>query len=194
MSLRRNGDILFIYGVRIFRGSRFFRNPFFLIMQSDWEIKSRAHVCALTGHEFAEGEHFYTLLYRDGEGFRREDVSEEAWKNRNDNIQPFSFWRSKYEPPTPPPPEPIRKDDAESLLRRLISEQDPSLANARYILAVMLERKRILRPIDSSDPDMLVYEHIGSGETFVIADPKLSFEQIPDVQKEVADLLGGAPA
>jgi hypothetical protein len=39
---------------------------------------------------------FHTLLFRDGEGFRREDISEEAWANRNENIEPFSFWRSKW--------------------------------------------------------------------------------------------------
>ena len=46
-------------------------------MQSDWDIKSRAHVCSSTGHEFSEGEFFYTLLFREGEGFRREDLCEE---------------------------------------------------------------------------------------------------------------------
>ena len=49
-------------------------------MQSEWDIKSRAHTCARTGHEFVEGEFFYTLLFREGEGFRREDVSEDAWQ------------------------------------------------------------------------------------------------------------------
>ncbi len=161
-------------------------------MQSDWEIKSRAHTCARTGKEFTEGEFFYTLLFRDGEGFRREDLSEEAWANRNDNIQPFSFWRSKYEPPTPPPPEALPKDDAEGLLRRLISENNPAHANARYILALMLERKRVLKPVDSQDDDILVYEHLASGETFVINNPHLSFEEIPAVQKEVGELLAGS--
>lgn len=160
-------------------------------MQSDWEIKSRAHACSRTNREFVEGEFFYTLLYRDGEGFRREDLSEEAWNDRNDNVQPFSFWRSKYEPPTPPPPEPMRKDDAESLLRRLVAEQNPAQANAQYILALMLERKRILRPVESQDDDMLVYEHAQTGETFVIVNPHLSFERIPEVQMEVGELLGG---
>ena len=128
-------------------------------MQSEWEIKSRAHCCARTGKQFAQGEYFYTLLFRDGEGFRREDISEEAWANRNENIEPFSFWRSKYEARAPSAPEPLPKDDAESLLRRLIANQDPASANARYILALMLERKRILRPVESRDAGLLVYEH-----------------------------------
>ncbi|MBE2204688.1 MAG: hypothetical protein IAE94_10155 [Chthoniobacterales bacterium] len=158
-------------------------------MQADWEIKSRAHACARTGVEFQPGEVFYTLLIREGDGFRREDLSEEAWATRNENIQPFSFWRSKYEPPTPPRPEALPRDDAESLLRRLVAENDPAYANVRYILALMLERKRILRPEASQDEDMLVYEHVASGETIVLANPHLSFEQIPAVQREVSALL-----
>jgi hypothetical protein len=161
-------------------------------MQSDWEIKSRAHTCARLGREFTEGEFFYTLLFRDGEGFRREDLSEEAWENRNDNIEPFSFWRSKYEAPPPPAPEALPKDDAEGLLRRLIADQDPATANARYILALMLERKRLLRPVESQDDDMLVYEHLESGETIVIPNPRLSLVQIPEVQREVSELLAGS--
>jgi hypothetical protein len=162
------------------------------MMQADWEIKSRAHQCSRTGREFAEGEFFYTILVREGEGFLREDMSEEAWNERNENIQPFSFWRSKYEPPAPPPAEPLPRDDAEGLLRRLIQENDPTYANVRYILALMLERKRVIRPLESSDDDMLVYEHLATGETFVLANPKLSFERIPEVQREVSALLDPA--
>jgi hypothetical protein len=162
------------------------------MMQADWEIKSRAHQCSRSGREFVEGEFFYTLLIREGEGFRREDLSEEAWKERNDNIQPFSFWRSKYDPPAPPPAEPLPRDDAEGLLRRLIQENDPAYANVRYILALMLERKRVIRPLESSDDDMLVYEHLSTGETLVLANPKLSFDRIPEVQREVSALLDPA--
>jgi hypothetical protein len=36
---------------------------------------------------------------------------------------------------------------------------------------------------------MLVYEHLATGETFVLANPKLSFERIPEVQREVSALL-----
>ncbi|MFM8885228.1 MAG: hypothetical protein ACKOKC_02275, partial [Chthoniobacterales bacterium] len=62
--------------------------------------------------------------------------------------------------------------------------------NARYILALMLERKRILKPMESSDPDVLVYERAQTGETFLIPNPRLSLAQVPEVQKEVTALLG----
>lgn len=162
-------------------------------MQNDWEIKSRSHTCTRTGHTFAEGEFFYTLLFQDKAGFRREDLSEEAWQARSaEEQQPFSFWRTKYEAPPPPPPEPLKKNDAESLLRALIDSNDPRYQNAIYILAVMLERKRALRTVASSDPDTLVYEVPSTGETFILRDPHLTLEQIPAVQLEVSTLLDGA--
>jgi hypothetical protein len=158
-------------------------------MEGEWEIKSRARCCARTGKPFEEGEYFYTLLFRDGDGFRREDISEKAWAERNENIEPFSFWRSRYEAPTPTPAEPLPKDDAESLLRRLIAEGDPASENARYILALMLERKRVLRPVESSETSLLVYEHAGTGESIVLANPDLSLEALSAIQNEVYDML-----
>jgi hypothetical protein len=158
-------------------------------MQQDWEIKSRSHACTRSGKAFEEGEFFYTLLFRDETGFHREDLSEKAWQSRNDNIVPFSFWRTKYEPPPPPAPEAIKKNDAESLLRALIESNDPRYRNAIYILALMLERKRALRPVDSPDTDTLVYELPATGETFILRNPHLSMDQIPAVQQEVAGLL-----
>ena len=67
-------------------------------LPNEWAIKHRADACAATHRPFAPGEYFYTLLFRDAEGYRREDLSEEAWRQRNENIQPFSFWKTRYEP------------------------------------------------------------------------------------------------
>ena len=58
-------------------------------MTVDWSIQSRAEKCAVTGAPFQDGEYFYTLLFDGTDGFRREDLSEGAWRARNDNRQPF---------------------------------------------------------------------------------------------------------
>lgn len=159
-------------------------------MNSDWDIRKRSDACTVTQRSFGEGESFYTALYREDEGFRRADVSEEAWETLPAEPQPFSFWKSKFELPPPPPPEPLAKQDAESILRELAASNAEKTANARYILALMLERKRLLKPMESADPDVLVYERVGTGETFLIPNPHLSLAQVPEVQKEVSALLG----
>ena len=159
-------------------------------MNQDWEIRKRSDICTMSQRPFQEGEAFYTAIFREGDGFRREDVTEEAWASRPAGDIPVAFWRSKFELPPPPPPEPLAKQDAESILRKLIEENSDATANARYILALMLERKRLLKPMDSTDPDVLVYERAQTGETFLIPNPRLSLAQVPEIQREVSALLG----
>ena len=161
----------------------------------DWPIKHRADACAKTQRPFAPGEQFYTLLYREGDGFRREDLSEEAWSARNENIRPFSFWKTRYEPPPPTPPEPLEKETAEEILRRLLAENKPSNANACYVLAIMLERKRILKQIQTDQAEgqpVLVYEHVKNGDVFIVPDVRLRLDQLEQIQNDVATLLNAS--
>jgi hypothetical protein len=162
-------------------------------LPNEWAIKERADVCAASQRPFTSGEYFYTLLFRDVEGYRREDLSEEAWRRRNENIRPFSFWRTRYEP-TPPTTDPFPKEDAEQLFRRLISSEKPP-ANACYVLAAMLERKRILKQIKTEDAEngrVLIYEHGSTGDVFIVPDPQLRLNELEQVKSEVAQLLHSA--
>ncbi len=162
-------------------------------MANEWEIKSRGNRCSVTERQFADGEVFHTLLFREQDGFSREDLSEEAWQARDTSKTPFSSWKSKYEVPPPPAPEALGKQTAEDLLRRFMEEPGDQHANVRYILALMLERKRLLKPIETKEEEgnrLLIYEHRASGEVFVIPDPRLRLDQIESVQMEVAALLG----
>jgi hypothetical protein len=159
---------------------------------NEWPIKHRADACARTQRRFQPGEQFYTLLFREGESFRREDLSEEAWAQRNENIRPFSFWKSRYEPPPAEPPEALAKENAEDILRRLLGQNDPANANVSYVLAVMLERKRVLKQIkieQSEGRPVLIYEHAKNGDVFIVPDVHLRLDELEQVQSEVAQQL-----
>lgn len=164
-------------------------------LPNEWPIKHRADACARTQRPFEPGEHFYTLLFREGDGFRREDLSEEAWSQRNENIRPFSFWKTRYEPPPLAPPEPLGKENAEEILRRLLATNEASHANACYVLAVMLERKRVLKQIKTDQTEgrpVLIYEHAKNGDVFIVPDVRLRLDEIEHVQNEVSQLLRNA--
>jgi hypothetical protein len=164
-------------------------------LANEWPIKHRADACARTQRPFEAGEQFYTLLFREGDGFRREDLSEEAWSQRNENIRPFSFWKTRYEPPPATPPETLAKENAEDILRRLLAKNDPAHTNACYVLAVMLERKRVLKQIKADrteDRPVLVYEHAKTGDVFIVPDVRLRLDEIEHVQQEVSQLLRNA--
>lgn len=167
-------------------------------MNQDWTIQMRSEVCTATQKPFSAGEIFHTLLFQESTGLRREDLCEDAFKNRaSDSPAAFSHWRAKFEPTPVKPPEPLGKQTAEQLLRHYMADSDPKLGNVRYILAVMLERKRTIKEVEtvrSEDGTLLrVYQFPKTGEALVIPDPQLRLDQIANIQLEVAELLG-APA
>ena len=169
------------------------------MINQDWKIKSRGHTCCVTGRPFQDEEPFFTALFEDDsdEGFVRRDYSVDAWKQEKGALKPFSYWRSLYEAPKQEPEkrDVVEKESAEGLLRRLVEEDDPLTENARFILAVMLERKKTLRETDSKSlgqARLRIYEHAKTGEVFIIRDPMLRLDQIDSVQREVADRLEAA--
>lgn len=162
----------------------------------DWNIQSRAHACEACGRGFANKETYHTLLFDEKAAFRRTDVCQVCWdKQFSEGARErkgfLSYWHGVYEVP-PPPAEPIQKETAESLLRKLIELNDPQYIPAGYILAVMLERKRLLKVKEQFMRDgqrVFLYEQPKTGDLFTILDPNLQLNQLEAVQHDVAALL-----
>ena len=124
-----------------------------MALHEPWSIKSRAHACSITEEKFTDGESFHTAIFPDPEssGYLRKDFCTEAWNDRpSDADQPFSSWTSIYHVPVKEEEVQVTDESPEDLLRRLIEEDEEHTENARYILAIMLERKKQLVEADSS--------------------------------------------
>lgn len=172
----------------------------------EWNIQSRAHGCHACGKGFHRHDVLHTLLFDERQGYQRLDVCESCWKSQyaqaaNHRKGFISHWVGNYEPPPATPPDPIQKENAETLLRKLLEQSDPRHAGAVFILAVMLERKRLLKvKAQHVEPGrrVFVYEHIRTGDVFTIPDPDLQLDQLEIVQRDVASLLehglAGPPA
>ena len=159
---------------------------------TEWDIQSRSDTCTNCGRPFADKEAYQTLLSIEPAGYTRRDLCGRCFAGvSRDGV--ISYWRGEYKVPPPPAPEAIQKETAETLLRKLVESTDPSHAATRYILAVMLERKRILKHRDTvrgeNGDELLVYEHARTGESFTLPDPHLRLDQLEQVQQEVATLL-----
>lgn len=170
-------------------------------MQQNWSIRSRAHQCALTGRPFEDGESFHTTIYFDPQenGYVRRDVCAEAWPQEREQRKPVAAWKNIYQKViAEAKPEIAPKESAQDLLQRFIEDGDPKTENARYILALMLERKRQLVQTAEKEVDgakMLFYENKKTGEIFIVRDPELRLDEIAQMQDEVASILAfGGPA
>lgn len=152
----------------------------------DWEIKSRSTACEITGKIFEEEQSFYTVLIDTPEGLARQDMCVDAWKNfKRQEVTIVSYWKSAFKGEPEAEPEAFQKEDAEGELRRLLKSLNPNDAKVCYILALLLERKKLLKPRERTElngADMIIYEHVKTQETFVVPDPKLKLQEIAELQ------------
>lgn len=172
-------------------------------LPESWHIRSRARACAATERPFEDGEAIVTALFPDPEssGYLRKDFALDAWQARDEaDEKAFSFWKAVYHAPVAgEKPDAFKKESPEDLLRRLVEEEEDHTENVRYILAVMLERKKILRETDTQRTPsgiLRVYEHRKLGDVFIVRDPNLPLDEIDQVQQEIFELLesGGRQA
>lgn len=168
---------------------------------NDWNIQSRSRICLQCETPFEDQAIYHSLLHAEGAELVREDLCHDCWHARkaagqSDPTQKpaayLSHWQGRFQAPPPPTPDAIGRDTAESLMRRLATEDHPEYRGALYILAVMLERKRILKVRDQFQRDqqrLFVYEHAKSGDVFTIAEPALHLEELEKIQRDVAMLM-----
>lgn len=174
-----------------------------MAIAESWHVRSRSRECAATQRPFADGDSIVTALFPDPEssGYLRKDFCEDGWKQQQEQEQkPFSFWRTTFSAPSGGEQvNPVEKLSAEEILVRLVEEDEDHTENTRYILAVMLERQKLLRETDSQRTPtgiLRVYEHRKTGEVFIVKDPDIPLSQVEAVQNEVIVLLenNGRPA
>jgi len=159
---------------------------------TEWDIQPRANACTSCQQVFADKQAYHTLLALMPDGYSRRDLCGACF-TAAERSGVLSYWQGEFKMPAPPPVEAIQKETAETLLRKLVESTDPNHASARYILAVMLERKKLLKHrdtvTDAQGNELLIYEHAQTGESFTVPDPHLRLDQLAEVQEHVSELL-----
>ncbi len=119
-----------------------------------YEVQRQSGYCLATGRSLEPGEACYSALLdipaeerepSDAVGMKRVDVSTDAW---NKGYRPpglFSFWKTTV--PDRAAKKKLFVDDAVllNLLRRLEDTQEPQRLNFRYVVALILMRKKLIR-------------------------------------------------
>lgn len=163
----------------------------------EWNVQACAKLCAATNQPFADGQTIFSKLSTTADGFLRSDYCEAGWATEDARKGAISHWKGVFHAPPDKPEDPLKKGTVETLLRQFMAKEDYSKLAIVYILAVMLERKRILVEKEVQKQDngsrIRVYEHKKTGEVFTIPDPDLKLNELAEVQAEVATLLGIPP-
>jgi len=168
-------------------------------MATEWEIQKRSKSCNACEREFKEGDQYHCMLWFENSLPVRKDICEFCWGEKilaETQKEGFiSYWKSRVKPQLIQKKEdPIQRSVAENLIKKYLHSTDPSHKNLCYVLALMLERKKIFvqrqkTEEKQSGKTFMVYEHGKSGDTFIIEDPQLNMSEISAVQRQIDGVL-----
>jgi len=128
---------------------------------SGFELAKPTGACAATGDEIAVGDRFIaTLVERPGEDkLERLDFSIGAWESGARPAPPLSLfgsWRTEMPEPGAQKQAFIDADGMTDLFEQLGESDDPRRRAFRYLLTLIMARKRLLRIEGQHDGAMLV--------------------------------------
>jgi hypothetical protein len=158
---------------------------------TDYQIQPNTRRCAVSGKELQPGAKFYTVLLDQGGKFVRQDYSSEAWQGPPEGA--FSFWVGRV-----PPPEAGRRPriNDELLLdcfNRLQGETEPNRVSFRYVIALLLMRRKRLkfdRVEADGEREVLHLRCSRTGTAYEVINPRLTEDEMVAVQDEVFRVLG----
>lgn len=154
--------------------------------------------CCVSGREFAEGERVVCFLVREADGLTgRRDVIESEVPNMQAPTEIFCRWVIHYKPRKGEEnADRTLKMTAENLFVTLADPANPAdEANTPLLqfLALMLERKKILKPRGKTpDGARNVFEHARSHHMYEIPVGDLNAEFFQKIQGQL-DVLVGSP-
>jgi len=107
----------------------------------DYEVQRCTRHCAVTGRELQPGETFYSTLSAAGAQVVRNDYSQESWQGPPEGI--LGWWKSHMPARDAKKMHWAPNDVMLDLLETL--ESQPDKQDLRYVLALLLIRRRVVR-------------------------------------------------
>jgi len=158
--------------------------------------RSTGH-CAVTGIPFKEGDAFVAaLVERDGQpGLERLDYAAKEWEGGARPQPPlrlFGFWRGAYHPGEAKRQPLLGDAELLDLFEELGGATEPKQVTFRYILSLLLIRRRVLRVVSTKPGTMSVVPR-GSGDTarepITVVDPGLDEQAIADAIEQLGQVV-----
>jgi hypothetical protein len=157
----------------------------------EWTIEKPLGHCWGTGQKIECGEEYFAALVESEDGLKRRDFCADYWKEQQPEV--FCYWKSKL-------PEGEQKKqvfvDEQMLIaffERLAGETEQEKVNFRFVLALILMRKKRLK-YDSSqvrgDMEIWRLREVGGEREFVeVTNPHLDEEQIEQLSSQAGEIL-----
>jgi hypothetical protein len=155
----------------------------------DYEIQRCSRRCAATDRELKNGEICFSVLVPEGAAAVRRDYSADAWHGPPESA--IGWWQTTIVDPHAGRPHWAPNDVMLNYFERLL--EDPSAEDARYVLALLLVRRRVLRveghEQDAPGRDTLVLYCSRNEAQYRVVEVMPTPERTAAIQHQLAELL-----
>jgi hypothetical protein len=159
----------------------------------DYAVARTRGACSVSGDPIAPGDTYMAALRETAEGFDRVDVCLSHW-DAFDRATVVAFWRAKM-----PLKDAVKKkllvDDTVllDLLEKLAEVSEPAKLSFRFVLMLILMRKRMVAYESQSTVDGREVWRVkirGRENAYLdVVDPRPTDEQIAQVQEQLGQIL-----
>lgn len=166
------------------------------VAPSQYSVSRSSGVCAATGRTMQPGESIIAVLVeREGQtALERLDFSTDAWETGarpQPPFRPIAKWRTTHQTGDHKTRQLLSDDELLDLFDGLAEAQDNKALAFRYILALLLVRKRLLRCLDMRGQVMRV---LPKGvpldqPALEVRDPGLDDQMIADAMEQLARII-----
>ncbi len=156
----------------------------------EWEINKPLGQCYGTGRKIEYGEEYFGALVETGEGLQRQDFCADYWEKEKPDV--FCYWKTRL--PHPDQKKQIFVDDDMLLafFERLEKETEQEKLNFRFVLALILMRKRRLKYDATRVEDakeIWRLRIVGEKQIVEVINPHLDEEQIEQLSSQIGQIL-----
>ena len=157
-----------------------------------YDVPRPAGVCAASGRPIPPGERFVAAVRETPTGLERLDVSPEAWPEF-DKADLLGFWHTVMPRPEQKAKKLFVDDDVLcTLFERLADTSEPAKINFRFVLGLILMRKRMVvyeTTRSEEGRDVWVVRLKGREDRLDLVDPKLNESQVAEVSQQLGEIL-----
>jgi hypothetical protein len=156
----------------------------------EWEINKPLGQCYGTERKIEYGEEYFAALVETEEGLQRRDFCADYWESQKPDV--FCYWKTRL--PEPGQKKQLFVDDQMlmAFFERLEKETEQEKVNFRFVLALILMRKRILKYDETKnvdDQEIWCLRIVGEKQIVEVINPHLDEEQIEQLSSQIGEIL-----
>jgi hypothetical protein len=157
---------------------------------SDWEIEKPLGRCYGTGKKIESGQEYYGALVETERGLERRDFCVDYWEREKPSV--FCYWKTKLAPPEQRKRVFVDEEMLMAFFDRLAGETEQERVNFRFVLALVLMRKRRLK-YDSAafenEKEIWRLRVTGDKQIVEVVNPHLDEGQIEQLSSQIGQIL-----